>query len=386
MATPETKTEARTIAAHCHCKSTRYTVTLPASILPISAHMCHCARCRYTHGTLCIFHAPLPTGVHPNFSGSATTTPTTTRYFRDGFLGDRRFCTTCGCHVGDYVESLDMWYIATAPFPKDETVFLIDEHLYTRSAPAGLYDWLPSIGPARKLRITNPEDGSAEPEIPEAEFGAVDGEDRLRCECHCGGVSFTIRRPPPLAVTTTAGDGAGGDGNEDEVAVAVRECASPVHPRRWKAVVDACNDCRLVNGVHVGAWAYVPLAMCEPGIGPDLQIGTSKTYASSPGTLRSFCGVCGATVFYYHPRHRLEEHGAEGEGKRHDGVVRISVGVFRAPEGVRADSWLTWRTSEISGLRAGCAYDREYFESLNEGVRNWGVQQYSELVDFSIPY
>lgn len=300
--------------------------------------------------------------------------PTTTRYFRDGFLGDRRFCTTCGCHVGDYVESLDMWYIATAPFPKDEAVFLIDEHLYTRSAPAGLYDWLPSIGAARKLKITNPDDGSADPEIPEAEFGGDDGEDRLRCECHCGGVSFTIRRPPPLA---------GGDGNGNGDEAAVRECVSPVHPRRWKAAVDACNDCRLVNGVHVSAWAYVPLSVCEPVIGPDLQVGTSKTYASSPDTLRSFCGVCGATVFYYRHHHQSEKR--NGGGEKNNGVVRISVGIFRAPEGVRADSWLTWRTSEISGLRAGCAYDREYFESLDEGVRNWGLQQYGGQIDFSIP-
>lgn len=94
MTSPETKT----ITAQCHCKSTRYTLTLPTSILPISTHMCHCARCRYTHGTLCIFHAPIPTGIHPKFirtgAGDTATAPTTTRYFRDNFLGDRRFCTT----------------------------------------------------------------------------------------------------------------------------------------------------------------------------------------------------------------------------------------------------------------------------------------------------
>ena len=268
-----------------------------------------------------------------------------------------------------------MWYIATAPFPKgEEGVFLIDEHIFTRSAPAGLHDWLPRIGD-RQLRITNPDDGSAEPQIPEAEFGD-DGEQRLRCECHCGGVSFTIRRPREEEIRRH-GDGEG-DGDGDEV---TRECVSPADPKRWKAVVDACNDCRLVNGVHVSAWAYVPLEICEPTIGPDLQIGTSRTYASSPGTLRSFCGVCGATIFYYQSG-KEKQHAASGCNGR--GVVRISVGIFRAPEGVRADSWLVWQTSEIGGLRDGRSYDKEYFESLYDGLQSWGLQQYGGEIDWSI--
>ncbi|ORY59651.1 Mss4-like protein [Pseudomassariella vexata] len=347
----------KTITAQCYCKSIHYTLTLPVSALPISTHLCHCSRCRYTHGTLCIFHAEIPGDVHPRFIAPSSLEKFTTLYPSSEDNSGLHFCSTCGCHMGDYSEREDKWVVATALFSKDESVFIFNEHIFTKSSPAGLQDWLPKIGD-REMKVWNPDDGSAEPTIPEAEVGA-NGEERLRAQCHCGGVSFTLPRPTKEVL------------DDDWMSKFV----SPVDKAKWKCCIDACNDCRLISGVEINAWLFAPLMLLEPKIDLDFKHGTLKLYVSSPGTTRTFCDVCRATVFFW-----CEER----QTKPGNNIVDISAGLLRAPEGVRADNWTTWRTYEIGWLEAGYKYDKELYESLNEGVQKWGAETQGQLVDFKI--
>jgi len=358
----------KTFTAQCFCKATHFTITLPTAALPLPVHLCHCSICRYTHGALCSFHAPLPKGVEPVFVAPSSESGSLTSYRHATAQGIRFFCSTCGCHIGDKDVDPDPetgmreWRVATSVFPSAEAAdaFQIRTHTNTLSAPGGaLHDWLPRLGD-RELRIWNPTDGSEAPVVPEAEVDDQ-GNERLRAECHCGGVSFTVPRPTAVPA-----------GHPSEAAA--KRYASKLHPDKWAGCLDLCDDCRLVTGSHVAAWTFVPLGLTEPRVPQDLKFGTLKTFSSSPDVVRAFCGVCGATVIFKCDE-RIEDE---------DWVVDVAIGLLRAPEGVAAEKWLTWRTRRISWYDSGERYDPVLAKSLKEGLDAWGVEKYGESLNFKI--
>jgi hypothetical protein len=394
---PPAAGDVKTSTARCHCGSIHYQVTLPTTQLPISSYMCHCSACRHTFGAMCVAHANLPSGVRPQFIAPSSLEGSATKYQAPGSIYETFFCATCGSHVGGYCARTDTWIPSTALFLSD--AFTLRAHYFTRSAPRGLHEWLPRVGD-RELDVINPDvqssgdgndDGTQviDPSVPPCMFSSsaappaeaaatgpdsgsssssstettAAGEERLLAQCHCGGVSFTIPRPPADVLAHPF----------------LRQFASPATPAtRWKAVVDACNDCRLAGGVPVSAWAFVPRRLLSPAVGRDLGLGTLRAHESSPRRWRTFCGVCGATVLFWGQR-RL----AEGEADDADAdVVDIEVGILRAPEGVAAEDWLTWRTGTVIWLAAGCEYDAEFYESLSKGHRAWGERSHGSAGDY----
>lgn len=63
-----------------------------------------------------------------------------------------------------------------------------------------------------------------------------------------------------------------------------------------------------------------------------------KTYTSSPGVTRSFCGKCGANVLWSGD----EEHTGRV------GLVDVAVGLLDASTGARAEEWLDWWSERVS--------------------------------------
>ena len=378
-----------------------FAMTVPLSALPLSTHMCHCSVCRYTHGTPCIFHAELPRGTRLDFVAPSSLEASCTGYaWENPETGERAkstryFCSTCGCHMGDVGAAggpdEGEWVVATSifePMTEEELKkqglgeeakgFLgmrwqqIKTHTFTDSAPGGLHEWLPRLaggedgqeGPPVKTWNPDPNDpewaGGVAAVVPEPEVGR-NGEDRLRAQCHCGGVSFTIPRPP-FAIKV------------DEY---FKPWASPGDDNKWQATLDLCDDCRLVDGTHVVGWTFVPRRFILPEIGPDLLLGTSKTYASSPGVLRSFCGCCGATVFFTDFNQRQQTENRQ--------VVDLSTGILRAPGGAMARDWLTWRTGKMSWFQSGVRYEKGFAEGLADGMKRWADEHDGGVKEWTIP-
>ncbi|KAH6657362.1 Mss4-like protein [Truncatella angustata] len=339
----------KTVAAQCYCKSVHFTLTLKTSDLPLNTHLCHCSICRYSHGTLCVFHATLPDNVAPHFVAPSSQDKLTS-YRIPNADTIYYFCSTCGCHIGGSLPDYTDWTVSTSIFTNNEPVYQINSHVFSQSALGGGYnDFLFRIGD-RDMKDWNPKGDSARPKYNEAAYGA-DSEERLRAECHCGGVSFTVPRPR--------------DGDRDDPEM--KRIVSPVDKRKWIATIDACDDCRLTSGTHVVSWTFIPLDRCEPSIKPDLLIGTMKTFESSPDVLRSFCGVCGAVIFYScHDRKN---------------IVDLAVGVLRAPEGVKAENWLTWQAGRIGWEKDGLQYNEEFILSLAEGFKKWSMEKYGHVGD-----
>ena len=311
-------------------------------------------------------------GVQPKFVAPSSRAELVGYIHSKDAAAERLFCKTCGCHVGDEDLVADPttgeveWRVATSNFDDhSEKTFRIGAHYFTSAAPGGgLYDWLPTMG-ERKVGSWSPPAGSKDFPIPRAdppkqEFDAQ-GREVLRAECHCGGVSFTIPRP---------------NRPESTQSKFIQQYISPLDSNKWLAVLDTCDDCRLVNGTHVIPWTFIPLAQTEPRIPQDLKFGTLVTYQSSPTVQRAFCGVCGATVFF-----TCEER-TDPSGK--ETVVDLSVGILRAPEGPNAENWLTWRTGRLAWHESGKRFDPVFADSLAKGFDAWGRERYGESPGFSI--
>ncbi|KAI1104882.1 DUF636 domain protein [Jackrogersella minutella] len=348
--------DTRTFGARCHCGNVEFNVTFPTSYLPLSAYICSCTLCRYSHGTFGSYHVSLPQGIAPewtssNFNMQVYKTPGSGA----GGHGQRMFCPKCGAHNGHYEAWAGQWVVDISLF--DAPVFwcLKGFGFPKSSGDGGLLSWLPVVGGRRLTQVSLDHDF---PPAYELEVGA-NGEERLRAECLCGGVRFTIPRPSDAV-------------NEDDF---MSEYVSPHDPFKWKAFLDFSRDSRLVSSAHGVPWILVPRAVLEPEVPPDLKIGTIKTYESSDNDTRGFCGTCGATIFLK-CKNRSPSESTE--------VLNISMGILRAPEGAKAEDWVTWRAGKPYCAKEGIEYDPEFVGAIVEGQRSWSIEEYGEAPDFDI--
>ncbi|KAK7746598.1 hypothetical protein SLS62_009319 [Diatrype stigma] len=359
---PVGEEEKQTFAARCHCSNVQFAITLPKSMLPLNAYVCGCYHCRVTHGAFGSFHITLPPGLGPEWTAGRINY--SVYKTKGGNGGQRFFCPTCGAHSGHYEPLINQWVVDVALFDSSAPFWTYTHFAFPQSArDGGLLSWIPEIAPGRPLLpFSPPNDQAQEYELVKA----GSGEERLRAECHCGGVSFTVGRPT---------EAMRGDAH-------LGRYVSPADPAKWKALLDFCRDCRKATGVPCNAWALVPRAAIEPADAADLRaLGTMKTYASSGASTRGFCGACGATVF---TRHRARVASEESEQLT---VLNVAVGILRAPEGAKAENWLTWRTGEpaFAGPEDDArTFDPQFVEAVVEGHRKWGVEKYGDVVNFPV--
>lgn len=283
-----------------------------------------------------------------------------TSYAMPNGVATWNFCSTCGCHVASRNPEKGIWVVATSIFtdhgPEN---FNIWRHIYGKSAKdGGITNMLTHMGDREFVHYNPPENDpkakivESQPEVGE------DGKDRLRAKCHCGGVSFTIKRPSQEVI-------------DDKF---MSQFVSKTDKTKWAACFDVCDDCRLVNGTHVVGWTFFPLSVCEPPIKSDLLIGTAKTYSSSPEVLRSFCGTCGATIFFSHTDRQPSDE---------VNVVDLATGTLRAPEGVMAENWLTWR-ARMAWADSGKRYDGDFTKAMQDGMNKWVLEKEGKIDDYPI--
>ncbi|KAE8413056.1 Mss4-like protein [Aspergillus pseudocaelatus] len=347
--------EYKTLTATCHCQSVHFTVTIPGDALPLSIHLCHCSVCRHTHGALCSFHAPLPKDIRPEFISPSSLDKLTT-YTYPQSKSTRFFCSKCGCHIGDRDHADGRWVVSSAIFDHsgDESVWQINSHLYANGdTKTGLFEFVSQIE-GREITISRSEKQKNETAIQDNSKAQECDDRSLRAKCHCEGVSFTISRPGRDFVQDPANRKWVLEGKED----------------KWLGALDVCDDCRLVSGANVAAWMFIPVNHISPSPPGNLLIGSSKRYSSSDGVVRTFCGTCGAMVFY--------------SCNDRPGIVDVAVGILRDPKSVLAESWVVWRTGRIAYLEDGLRYHGEFTKSLDEGLKKWGKERYGELEYFKV--
>jgi len=211
---------------------------------------------------------------------------------------------------------------------------------------------LPVIASTTTTTTTSAPVPIAEKTAPQQETTRTD--EQLLAQCHCGGVSFHISRPRDDFIA-----------GEDSTS-----WLSPLDKKRWLASMDLCDDCRLTTGTNVIGWMFVPVDHISPPLPSNLLVGSSKAYQSSEDVVRTFCGTCGATVFYW--------------CKDRPHIVDVATGLLRAPEGVMAENWAVWRAGRLAWPENGIRYHEGFARALMEGMERWGRER-GHAEEFVIP-
>ncbi|KAJ5389372.1 uncharacterized protein N7496_000440 [Penicillium cataractarum] len=363
-------TSTKTLKASCHCHATQFTITLPVTSLPLKIHLCHCTICRYVHGAPCCFHSPLPPGVDLDFIAPSSK-ESLTSYTHPSFQSRKWFCKTCGCHIGDSSLTGDVsWTISTAVYDAnagEKGVWRFNSHMCPGSTgdgglsgvfgevegvKLGMWDVdLPATSTATATAGRDDAGTRIATAIPAEESHEdklntkPDPEDKLLAQCHCGGVSFHISRPRESFINSPAS----------------QNWLFPLDKTRWLASLDVCDDCRLTTGTNVIGWMFVPTDHISPALPSNLLVGTSKAYHSTEDVARTFCGTCGATVFYW--------------CKERPEIVDVATGLLRAPEGVMAEKWAIWRAGRLGWPENGLRYHEGFTRALMEGMKRWGKER-----------
>jgi hypothetical protein len=281
----------------------------------------------------------------------------------------RYFCSTCGAHFGDCVQEeklnkgddengeegkrREQWYVAASMVLAPESTWDLKDHFHVGgTGDGGLATWLKEVGGRRircwrekvvdtkDLRVTQEGDWT----LPVEQSSTKDTDltkatnqiEKIHAHCHCNGVSFYISRPrspsdfPDPSLT-------------------------PKDKSKWFALHDVCDSCRLVTGCAVVSWVFPTKASITVSDGSPYTpvFGTAKAYKSSEGVLRTFCGVCGATVFF--------------QCNDRPEMVDVAAGLLDGT-GVRCEEWLEWRTWKIA-FGEDLMW-KEMLEGLQKGLGN----------------
>ncbi|KZO94191.1 hypothetical protein CALVIDRAFT_457642, partial [Calocera viscosa TUFC12733] len=348
----------------CYCGACEYPLTLYAPSNPAACDLCHCDSCRAWSGglfTAAVRGSPPPSALIT--SGALTgyfTSPGTTRYF----------CTRCGSHMQvKHGEGEKEWWNVMVGAIKDWGGLKVEVggHEYvadTKDGGAAEFwgkgtRWAEEQGKSDELPVGWRSDNH------QAIAAEDPTGDRLLAQCHCGGVSFFITRP--------------NDGSKSAippgwpVQLGPYPLASPhdqskehwwLRPlgaeerTQYLAAFCACDTCQRGLGFWAPAWAYVPASNLVTAAGEPVDLshlGTLKSCnrGDREGVHRDFCGRCGATVFWWR----------ESRGP----VIDVALGILRAPEGARAETWFEWVIAGV--LRREDGRPENIYGELHDGLR-----------------
>ena len=352
----------------CLCGRSQDSLEL-GSDLPLQTRSCSCDDCRYTTGVL--FLSTVRLLAKPALAEKLTgyhSSDSLTRYF----------CSTCGSHVLVHRRKRDIWDVctgtidgvldATGPVPSLEHI--VQQEFIGDTRDGGLSACL-ATGPTQSKHIQTflggPVPKSLEltqnpPPWPSIERHcsptSSDQSNKLHAACHCGKVQYWVSRPENASRTQCSSPFP-----DLLVPYYSNDSANPGNSPWWLrgpkffAGTCACRSCRLGSGSPIQTWAFVPKTKLSStrysanGINFDYISGL-QCFQSSPGVYREFCSTCGATVFWH-----CDERPT---------LIDVSVGLLRAAEGSRAETWLEWHTERLSFKEQ--AFDTQLAQHFETGL------------------
>ena len=365
----------RRLTVACSCGAATHTFTIAISAPPLTSHLCSCDTSRRISGSLITSYI----NIKNEFSNSKPELSQLTPYHSSNKL-TRHFCSNCGTHMYLEYRFDGHFEAATGTLQVHDTkgVVKYESCMWVEDTKdGGASDWLGRID-GTDLRMWTQE-ASASAFVPTDFFSILSQIRRpskrsVRAHCHCNGVEFWIQYPNAASKTARSD---------------FPDLMKPYHlgpdastnslnktwwlrngDTRFLAGTCACLSCRRASGFDITFWAFIPTAnifldsdLTQPFPPYDAEHrnkywGTMKTYQSSPGVTRTFCGKCGATVFW-----------DGGQGKGRDGLVDVAVGLLDAETGARAEELLEWWPDRVSFEEF--AVSKGLVEALGKGLKDW---------------
>ena len=328
--------------------------------------------CRQTTGALAATFADL------KGAPSAKSLEACTRNGKSGWRVDRYHCSTCGTRVFDHATDTGNWLGCSGivepkmgggehPQAKSENVVKMVSHDFVGdTGDGGLAGIMRRLGD-RVIPCNTQGEGTR---MKEEELEALsskplsDRADSVHASCHCGAVQFDILPPSPDAL---------------QRGPKITRWLYANGTKYW-GLLCACRSCRLTTGT---SFAYQTYVMPENIVMEDRDTWGRKSpfnytsYDESTGDLkgseaalraafpalkyyyhsedrrRTFCGSCGAGVFW--------------ERLSRPQVVNVAVGLLRAESGCLAKEWVEWERETVWWEEE--AVDREMVNAWKEGWR-----------------
>ena len=347
---------------------------LDAEQFPVPTTICVCSTCRATTGTFGALAVPLK-------SAPSTTSLKACDNYSASAACSRYFCGRCGSKVFFSHQDDGRWFTSAGSIDRhDDQKGSIDtcsltESIYTSSATrdGGMVgrmvqnaDWASQemkcyskdrdgepvkLSEAPKLWRAPSTDTT---EATQAQSTSVD------LSCHCEGIKLKL-----LPASAHAGN-AGSD-------LLNRWTRGIGKDRKWVAKLCVCRSDRLTFGTPMMAWTYlfpeciqtpdgeaVPFPRDQSSYNStDLSevscLRTLKIYHSSEGVKRSFCGRCGASIFFEHVNRVKDE----------PYIIDVAPGLIRSDSGALAENLLSWDWEWVSW--PGENENRAWLDTLTGG-------------------
>ncbi|KAK8048793.1 hypothetical protein PG994_010523 [Apiospora phragmitis] len=342
------------LTAQCLCKQHTFKANIAQSSLPIKAVTCHCNSCRHMTGAMYSSDAPWPA----DDAGEEEVLNSTLQRYVFSERITVRFCGTCSSPMfwewpGKSQDKISVFTGALAnhtdPDVKDLVQFT-DAMFVGDTLAGGAAPWLrkPNGAGGTKTRLwvgqmneseELPHDWLPPTSLPGA--SKKSNLDQVALRCRCKGVDLVLQRWSPELE------------NEGETSAASWIIDPDTH--KGLGSFDACDSCRIASGVDVFNWTFAlfrqlgfagtkttTTAATEGGFPAssteltsallaqerDSRFGTLACYNSSPGVYRYFCSQCSACVFY--------------GGVAKPQLADVALGVLEAPDGARAEDFVSW--------------------------------------------
>jgi hypothetical protein len=197
-----------TITSHCLCNANTFSLTIPASQLPLDhAHFCHCTSCRHATGTLALSIVTWPGPLPPLDSSKITT-------FAISDKTNTYHCSTCGTLLFEQTTDPDEpdedpWVgVATGTLDNAASWCRFTAHTFVPDTKdGGSAVWVDEVKGVQLKRYTEWEMPGQDALLKEGWIAEVEkkameapetreGEaDELHASCKCGGVQFKVTRP-----------------------------------------------------------------------------------------------------------------------------------------------------------------------------------------------
>jgi len=358
----------KSVRASCLCGKSTFELTLSPESLPLQTNVCHCNPCRHVSGALFVTYARLPDDFKP-----PRDIVSRLKVYKTSAHLTRFFCPDCGTHMLVVNEQKGYWRVASGCLEQADGIIQPMWHIYIEDTKdGGLSDWLPEIN-GKILPRYRETIGSDE--VPpgwslSTSSAKPSPSDKLYAHCACKGVEFFISRPSAKSEET--------QGPWPDALIPFNSDAPhPPNTEPWWLRADkqkflastcTCDSCRLATGHEVHQWSFVPtsdISLMRDGSQPFIpKFGTLTSFESSDDVVRRFCSECGATVFWH--------------GNSRPSLIDVAVGLYAAPEGARAESWLEWSTNRVSYREDSTQRAEAFTTAFEAGMKGFGKRKAPE--------
>ncbi|KAF2729255.1 DUF636 domain protein [Polyplosphaeria fusca] len=354
----------RSLDVSCLCGAVTHSFSVPVGSLPLASNLCSCNISRRISGSLLTSYVNIthsPDTKRPNLEAL---TP-----YRSSTILTRHFCSTCGTQMYLEYDQDGHFEAATGTIQADNTDNIVEwktQMWIEDTVDGGASAFVTKMNGQTLRRFLR--EANQSPEAP-LDWKSAQNTKKgniikrsIRCHCHCNGVEFYISHPNEASTTAKS--------PWPDLIIPYHADSSDnpkntswwlPRPNRYLAGTCACKTCRRASGFDTTYWAFVPtknITQDADGTKPftrDQYWGTMKTYSSSPGVKRTFCGRCGANVFW--------------DGR--DSLVDVAVGLLDAPSGARAEEILSWWTERVSFCED--ALNKGLIKGLETGLKQWAA-------------